>query len=256
LRLQVLGCHGGELPKHRTSCFLLDERTTIDAGALCATLQFDDLLRVDDIFLTHSHFDHSKDLPLLADLIVGKREKAVVVRGPPACMRTIADHMFNNSLWPDFTQIPDRNNPVIKLEVMEPYQKKTLGRNTIMSVPVTHPVESYGYIVENKKVSIAFSGDTGPTFELWEAVNRAKNLKAVFLELSFPNKLQSLADISGHLTPRTLVTELDKLDHKKKGVDIYLYHLKPAFIRELKKEVHELGRRELRVLELGDEFEF
>lgn len=256
MRLRVLGCHGGELPKHRTSCFLLDERTSIDAGALCATLPFEDLLRIDDIFLTHSHFDHAKDLPLLADLIVGRRDRPVVVRGPPGCMRTIADHMFNNSLWPDFTQIPDRANPVIKLEPLEAYQKSTIGKNTITPVPVTHPVDSVGYIVENKRAAIAFSGDTGPTFEFWEALNKVKNLRAVFLELSFPNKLQSLADISGHLTPRTLVTELGKLDKRRNAVQIFLYHLKPAFVKELKREVLDLALEHTRVLELGDEFEF
>lgn len=256
MKVRVLGCHGGELPKHRTSCFLLDQRSSIDAGALCATLPFEDLLQVDEIFLTHSHFDHSKDLPLLADLVVGKRDKPVVVRGPAGCIRSVSEHIFNNALWPDFTQIPDRINPVIKLEVIEPYQKRTVGKNTITPIPVTHPVDSYGYIIENKKCAIAFSGDTGPTFEFWDALNKVKNLRAVFLELSFPNRMQNLADISGHLTPRTLVGELAKLDKRRHAVDVLLYHLKPAFIRELKAEVKDLGRDDCRVLELDDEFEF
>ena len=77
MRIKVLGCHGGELPGHRTTAFLIEEKLTIDGGAITAALELDDILKIDDIFLTHSHFDHVKDVPLMTDLLVGKREKPV-----------------------------------------------------------------------------------------------------------------------------------------------------------------------------------
>ena len=79
VRLRVLGCSGGELPRHRTTCFLVDGGLAIDAGALTASLSLEQLLQVDDIVLTHSHFDHVKDVPLLADLLVGRRRRPVRV---------------------------------------------------------------------------------------------------------------------------------------------------------------------------------
>ncbi len=85
MRLDVLGCHGGELPRCRTTCFLIDEVLALDAGALTASLPLDQLLKVDDIVVSHSHFDHVKDLPLLADLIVGRREKPVTVWASREC---------------------------------------------------------------------------------------------------------------------------------------------------------------------------
>ena len=54
------------------------------------------------------------------------------------------------------------------------------------------------------------SGDTGPTDKLWKVLNQTPTLKALLLETSFPNALQQLADVSGHLTPQTLESELDK----------------------------------------------
>jgi len=30
MKLRVLGCHGGELPKHRTTCFLIDGVLALD----------------------------------------------------------------------------------------------------------------------------------------------------------------------------------------------------------------------------------
>ena len=76
------------------------------------------------------------------------------------------------------------------------------------------------------------------------------NLKALLLETSFPSEMQALADLSGHLTPRTLRTELAKF--QRNGASVLLYHLKPAFVAVLKREVADLP---VRVLELGDSFE-
>ena len=52
--------------------------------------------------------------------------------------------------------------------------------------------------------SVGYSSDTAPTERFWEVANRTKNLKALIVETSFPNELQDLANVSGHLTPQTL----------------------------------------------------
>jgi cAMP phosphodiesterase len=81
-------------------------------------------------------------------------------------------------------------------------------------------------------------------------LNATPNLKALLLETSFPSEMQALADLSGHLTPRTLRTELAKF--QRNGSSVLLYHLKPAFVQELKRELADFP---VRVLELGDSFE-
>ena len=251
MKLEVLGCHGGELPKYRTTCFLIDGVLALDAGALTASLNLEQLLRVDDIVISHSHFDHVKDLPLLADLIVGRRDTPVTVYGSTECTRTLKLNMFNNSLWPDFTQIPTKKRPVLQLKSFKAGSTFKIGKYTVRSIPVTHPVESCGFVVTNGSSSVAMSGDTGPTEQLWKVLNKTRNLRAVLLETSFPNNLQQLADISGHLTPHTVKGELAKF--KRNGAEVFLYHLKPAFVPQLKKELADLP---VEVLELGDTFEF
>jgi cAMP phosphodiesterase len=71
------------------------------------------------------------------------------------------------------------------------------------------------------------------------------------VETSFPSALQGLADLSGHLTPRTLARELSKVE--REGIPVYLYHLKPAWEAELRKEVASLRLRGVKVLSKGDE---
>lgn len=250
----MLGCSGGELPRHRTTCFLVDGKLAIDAGALTASLPLEELLRVDDIVLTHSHFDHVKDVPLLSDLIVGRRKKPLRVHASTACARTLHRSIFNDELWPDFTRIPDQRAPVLEIRPFDPRRPFRAGRYSVRPVPVDHPVESVGFVLSDGRASIAVSGDTGPTTAFWRKVNAEPRLRALLVELSFPNALQGLADVSGHLTPRTLEGELAKLE--RNGFPVLLYHLKPAHLPELRRELAALGLPNVRVLRRGDQFTF
>jgi len=252
LRLRILGCSGGELPRHRTTSFLVDGVLAVDAGALTATLSLGELLRVDDIVLTHSHFDHVKDVPLLADLLVGRRRRPLRVHASTECARTLKRNVFNGQLWPDFTRIPDRRNPVVRILPFDPARPFRIGKYAVHPVPVCHPVESVGLVISKGRSAFAVSGDTGPTTRFWRQVNRSRNLKALLVEMSFPNGLQSLADLSGHLTPNTLATELTKVD--RNGCPVYLYHLKPAYAAELRRELAALKLDGVRILSMGDEF--
>lgn len=252
MRLRVLGCSGGELPRHKTTCFLLDETVALDAGALTSSLSLEALLKVDHVVLSHSHFDHVKDVPLMADLLVGRRRRPVKVHASTECAQTLRDSVFNGRLWPDFTRIPNPESPVLELVPFEPTRSFRAGKLTFRPVPVCHPVESVGFIVSDGKSELAVSGDTGPTVEFWRRVNGAKHLKALMVEVSFPNELQGLADVSGHLTPNTLATELAKLD--RNGFPVLLYHLKPAYAAALRREVAALKLPGVRVLKVGDEF--
>ena len=250
MRIRVLGCHGGELPGCRTTCFLVDDKLTIDGGAITAALPLQQILKIDDIFLTHSHFDHVKDVPLMTDLLVGNRERPVVVHGPAETMEAMDKDVFNNRVWPDFRTIHSKEKPVLAFETIPVREPVTCQGLRIRAIPVHHPVFSVGYILEGRDGAVAFSGDTGPTDEFWKAVNATPNLKAVFLELSFPSSMQWLADLSGHLTPKTAMAELEKLD--RRGAPVYLYHLKPAVLDEVKSEVRGLRKDFLHVCELDE----
>ena len=254
MKVRVLGCSGGELPRHRTTCFLVDEALAIDAGALTASLPLPELLKVDDIVLTHSHLDHVKDVPLLADLLVGRRDRPVVVHASLDCARTLRESVFNDRLWPDFTRIPDAARPVVTIKPFDPRRRFRIGRYTLRPVRVAHTVESVGFLLSDGSDAIAISGDTGPTQAFWRAANAAENLRAVLVETTFPNRLQALADISGHLTPHTLAGELAKLE--RNSCAILLYHLKPAFASELRREVASLKLHRVRILARGEELTF
>lgn len=251
MQLTVLGPHGGELPGCRSTCFLVDGVLALDAGALTSTMPLDELVKIDDVLLTHSHFDHVKDLPLLADVLVGRRDKPVTIWANTECIETLRENLFNNVLWPDFTRIPTKKQPVYRLKAFKSGASFKIGKYQVKSIPVTHPVESCGFVISDGHTSLAMSGDTGPTEKFWKVLNKLDDLKLLLLETSFPNALQALADISGHFTPQTMAAELAKFD--RRACEVLLYHLKPAFVDVLKREVKHLP---VHVCEEGESFSF
>ena len=94
-------------------------------------------------------------------------------------------------------------------------------------------------LVSSPGRAILFSGDTGPE-RIWKVARSGRELRAVFVECSFPRRLARLAEISGHLSPDTLAGELAKLGPAVGRIPIYTYHMKPGFSSEIEAEVHDL----------------
>jgi ribonuclease BN (tRNA processing enzyme) len=253
VRIQVLGASGGELLGHGSTCFLVDGRMALDAGALTSRLGLAELDRVDHVLLTHAHLDHVKDVPLLADLMVGRRRRPITVHASRGATTTLRRSILNGRLWPDFTRLPTAQRPVLRISTFRHGAPFRVGPYGVTGVKVRHSVESTGFVIRRGRSAFAISGDTGPTSAFWREVSRTEGLRALLVELSFPDRLQSLADRSGHLTPRTLAGELAKVERVR--VPVYLYHLKPAFAAELRAELGRLGLPGVTVLERGDEIE-
>ena len=69
MEIRVLGCSGSIAAGSRTTSFLVDDQVLIDAGTGVGDLTLDEMIRVDHIFVTHSHLDHVLAIGLLADSV-------------------------------------------------------------------------------------------------------------------------------------------------------------------------------------------
>ena len=117
-----------------------------------------------------------------------------------------------------------------------------------------HVVPTVGLILSQGKASVAFTSDTGPTTEIWQAINDLDDVAAVITECSFPNRLQNVADVSLHLTPETLSAELNKLSGSQR---VLLYHFKPPYVVELREQIPKtVGDHTLEELEQDRVYEF
>lgn len=253
MELRVIGCHGGETPRHRTSAFVLDDVLTIDAGSLTSGMEVKDQAKLEACLVSHAHLDHIRDLATIADNRAQMRCPPLVIAGIKETIRTLKKHFFNGLVWPDFSQIYTTDKPTIEYLELKPEKPTIVAGRTVRAVLVTHTIETASFVIEGKDGAIAYSGDTGPTDRMWEVLNEQENLKALLMEVSFPNREQKLATVSGHHTPKTLAADLKKYKASK-DLPTLLYHIKPVFQGEVEKECASLKNLNLQVCQLKDQY--
>jgi len=255
MEIRVLGCHGSLLPGYHTTGFLLDRSILIDAGTVTSVLTPEEQLNLETVLITHAHLDHVKDLLFLADNICMRKNEPLRVMAPQGILDLLHANLFNDVIWPDFSTIPTVEKPALHFLALNAGRQYPVSNFSVTAVPVNHTVETVAYLVETETSSIIIAGDTGPTEEIWRIARQTKNLKALFLETSFPNEMQSTADLAGHLTPASMARELKKLGSC--NPDIFLYHLKPQYYDTITREIAALGSsRNLRILRNGDALRF
>lgn len=252
LAIRVLGPYGGSAPGYRLTAFLVDGDTALDAGSLTDALPISAQRRIRRVVLTHAHFDHIASLPLLIENLYGQAMPLEIV-APAPVLATIARDLLNDRVWPDFTRLPSRVKPTVRLRPIPKGGSLRAGSVVFTPFAVSHVVPTYGYIVAKRGRSVLFSGDTEPTERLWRAARRARNLKAVFLELSFSDGQRDLASASRHLTPALACRELTRLPDR---VPVYLYHMKPPSLARIRREVAALSEPRLKLLESERSFRF
>ena len=67
--------------------------------------------------------------------------------------------------------------------------------------------------------------------------NKIENLKYLIVETAFSNSEKDLAEISKHLCPSMLATELAKF--KRSDVEIFVTHLKPGELELTMREIED-----------------
>jgi len=248
MKITVLGCSGAELPGHNPPGFLIGDDLLLDAGAVTSVLPEEAQRHLRHIFITHGHLDHIRSIPALADNIILRRGwNGVKIYGIKPVLDTIRDHLLNDHVWPDFTNIPNPDNPVMTYAEIETGRWITLNGLKIMAIPVNHSVPATGYLVDFGGRILLYTGDTGPTGEIWRAVER---VHTVIVEVSFPERMTAMALKTGHMSPSLMKADLAKLKHPPERV--LVTHLKPQTSDEILPEIEALGIPGLTILKDGD----
>ena len=253
MELKILGCHGGESPKHQCPAFLLDGRVCLDAGSITNMLSLKEQQRIETVVISHAHLDHVRDLAMLADTRTQQGGPPLVIASTPGTIAVLKRHFFNDRLWPDFSKIPD-SNPTVVFQSLKPETETELGGFRIRPVLVDHAVEAAAFVVSDGHSSIAYSGDTGPTERFWEVLREQPNLRALIMEVAFPNEQAKLARDSSHHTPKSLERELKKLGVARRDLPVLLFHIKPVFQRQVELQLAKLRTRNTSILNIADQY--
>ena len=255
MKIEVLGCSGGMGLGEFTTCIRINDQFLIDAGSGLGCLSQEEMLKVKRLFITHAHLDHICFLPLLLDNLFEQLSKPLEVHALPKVIQALKTHVFNWSIWPDFTCLPDSENAVLNLNTLTLNSAFTTPDNlTITPIVAKHVVPACGYSVKDEKGNVfCFSGDTHFDNSVVENYNRLGHIDLLMLECAFPNRLQSVADKSQHLTPKSLAKLINAL--KMPPEALLITHLKPAFRDEIKYQLDDLGLPvKIHLLKSGDAF--
>lgn len=238
MEIKILGAHNVESEKTKLTSLLVDGVLALDAGALTSSLTFAEQEKVGSILLTHSHYDHVRDVAAIA-LNISYVEKTIEVYAQSATLEALMKNIFNDVIYPDFTKRPSRK-PSLKIHALEPYKATDVAGYKVLALPTKHSVPAVGYQItslEGKR--FFYSGDTGPGLSsCWEYISP----ELLIIDLTMSNGLEEHAIPAGHLTPALLSEELVGFK-KVKGYlpPVVVIHLSFMFEAQIKREVAQLA---------------
>lgn len=252
--VRVLGGHGGLAKGFSTTSFLINSDLLVDAGSVAGPLSIEEQLKIENILITHCHLDHIKDLAFICDNCFGLKSDPFKVHTHKTVNEIIQKNLLNDIVWPDFSKLPNKANPTISFHDLQPGKTVKVGKYEVTSILVNHPLDAMGFIINDGESSVIFTGDTGPTDEIWKAAQKVSNLKGIFTEVSFPEELTRVAEISFHHTPKTIMEELKKMPG---NIPVVLTHLKPNYRETILREMSTYDLSRVKILERdGQEFQF
>ncbi len=237
MRIRAVGTSGGKTVSNRLTTFLIDDTFCIDAGSVCTGLSLEEQLKINHVVISHVHMDHVGELPLLVDNM-GMYGRSLTVYATGPTIHFLRESIFNGVIWPDFTRIPTVESPALRFVEVDYGKPVTIGAYTLTLLPVNHIEGSAGCHVEKDGKGLVYTSDTGSTEGIWEYVNRNPDVDAVITECSFPADMEDLAVRSLHLSGASLKGELDKIT---RDCRIMIYHLKPQFAEQIRREIEGLS---------------
>jgi len=171
--------------------------------------------------ISHPHLDH------VAGLIINSPDDtAKTIYGMPYTLKVLEEKYFTWAAWANFGD--EGEAPVLKkyhYATIEAGKEFPLTGTTMTATayPLSHggSYQSTAFLVRSGDACLLYLGDTGAdTIEhsgrlaaLWQVAGpliKTGKLKAIFIETSFPNS-QPEKTLFGHLTPRLLMGELNRL---------------------------------------------
>src|SRR5690242_11898975 len=132
MHIRLLGVHQGESKHTKFLSILVDQVLAIDAGSLTSGLTFEEQERLSTILLTHYHYDHIKDLPMIAFNMM--HTKQILVYCQPDTREALEAHIMNQSIWPKMYELPRPAAPSIRFQDIAPGTEFCINGYTVLPI--------------------------------------------------------------------------------------------------------------------------
>jgi Cft2 family RNA processing exonuclease len=237
--LKFLGTHNAESKNTRLVSFLIDDVLAVDAGSLVSELTFSEQRKIKAILLSHGHYDHIKAVPTFA---FNNSDRTTKIFATPKTLEILSSHLINGVVYPEFSsEASFLRKATIKLVPLEPLKRQTIQGYEVMAVPVPHPLDGVGFeITSADGKTLFYTGDTGPGLSsVWEAISP----QLVIVDVTWPNRLATVARDASHLCPEMLKEELIELRRIKGYLPkITVIHTSPQHEPQIKRELREVAK--------------
>ena len=258
MRIRILpSSHGNPEHEQFLTSYLIDDAVAIDAGCLGFGLEIGRQTRVRHVFLSHSHTDHICSLPIfLENFHQGKAPGDYAhptVYASPEVLDCLRSDMFNDRVWPKLSRFATGPDPYVEFVTLSPETTVEAAGLRITPVPANHVVPTFAFIVDDGVSAVVFGSDTGPVGRLWKLAETIPHLKALFLEVTFPDELGELAGITGHLTPSLFAREAAKAG---RDLPVVAVHIRAQHRERITRELHGLGLGHLILGRGGTDYDF
>lgn len=233
--------------------FVINDSVAIDAGSLGFSATLAEQRRIQHVFISHSHIDHVASLPLFLENVYTLDDRCPTIHASEATLTTLQQDLFNDRIWPDFIGLSKVCSPFVGLRKLREAETVDVEGVSITPISVDHPVPTFGFLVEESGRAVVIVTDTGPTRAIWDRAEGLADLKAVFLDASFPDSMAQLADRSQHLTPSMFAEEMMKVEP---SVRFLAVHIKAFYRKLVVQELEALGESRLEIAVPGTEYRF
>lgn len=239
MKIRFLGAHNCETKDTRLVSLLVDDVLAVDVGGLTSGLPFEAQQKIEAVLLTHQHYDHVRDIPLLAmNSFLGGT--SVTVYSTPVVLGVLDKHLLNEVVYPDFRLKPP-DKPCIVFSEVKPNKAQMILGYDVLPVPVKHGVPTVGYQLAKEGKSFFYTGDTGPGLdECWNGVSP----QLLITEVTGSNRFTEWAKGGGHLTPSLLERELIGFREAKGYLPpVVVVHMSPHLEKEIVPEVAAVAKK-------------
>lgn len=255
MKIQILGNSGSGLFGAHSMSSLINENILFDCGTGLVNLDANKLTNITDVVLSHVHLDHTAMLPFLLDYKAGTATPTVTVHCLEETAKKLETHVFNGYIWPNFTKIIINGAPVLKYNIIQPYEKLNLGQVQLTPLPIIHQIQTIAICLHSPRENFVFIADIYDAEDkFWQYLANLDNFSQMVIETSFPNHMEKIAIDSYHLTPQMLQRLIQKTPPTVEK--IYYCHTKPAFIPQIAQEINDLNDKRISPLQIGQVFEF